>query len=52
MIKIYASGAEEKRLLPILAEFKARVFLSRPVKGHTRKHRKTGMYRVVNFPIQ
>lgn len=50
MLKVYASRKEETRLLPILAEFKARVILSYPLKGITRKIRGKNAHKVINFP--
>lgn len=50
MLKIYASKQEEIRLLQVLAEFKCRAYLSYPIKGRTRKVRKSQFYKVTNFP--
>lgn len=50
MLKIYARAEEERRLLPVLAEFKCRVVSSRKIKGYTRKSR--GGHKVVVFPIE
>lgn len=50
MLKIYAKREEELRLLPILAEFKARVIASYPIKGRTRKIQGKNAYKVVNMP--
>jgi hypothetical protein len=51
MLKIYARRSEELRLLPILAEFRARVIVNYPIKGRTRKVHGTNGYKVVDFPI-
>lgn len=50
MLKIYAKREEEMRLLPLLAEFKARVVTSFPIKGVTRKISGKNAYKVVNYP--
>ncbi len=51
MLKIYSTREQERRLLPLLAEFKARVITSFPVKGVTRKIKGKNAYKVVCFPI-
>jgi hypothetical protein len=51
MLKIYAKREEELRLLPLLAEFKARVVTSFPVKGITRKISGKNSFKVVNLPL-
>jgi hypothetical protein len=49
MLKIYARKQVERKLLPILAEYRCKAVLNYPLKGITRKKRKG--YEVVNFPI-
>lgn len=51
MLKIYANREREIALLPLLAEFKARVITSFPIKGRTRKIKGKNAYKVINFPI-
>lgn len=52
MLKIYSTREQEKRLLPLLAEFKARVITSFPIKGVTRKIQGKNAYKVVSFPLE
>lgn len=52
MLKIYAPRAQELRLLPLLAEFKARVITNYPIKGRTRKIAGKNAYKVIDFPIE
>lgn len=51
MIKVYASKLVERDIIAFLAEFRARVYLTYPIKGVTRKVRGTKLYKVVNAPI-
>ena len=51
MLKLYGSRASESEVLDFLSEFKVRVFTNYPIKGRTRKNRRTKLYRVTNFPV-
>ena len=54
MIKIYGSKESEREVLDFLSEFRVRVFTNYPIKGRTRKERRSarkGLYKVINFPV-
>ncbi len=51
MIKIYCRRDVERELLPILAEFRCRVYLTKQMRGITRKVRGANLHKVVNAPI-
>jgi hypothetical protein len=52
MLKIYGSRDAEAELIEILAEFpRLRVFLSYPMKGCTRKVRRSNLFKVTSFPL-
>lgn len=50
MIKLYGTRKAERELLPVLAEFRVRAFLSYPLKGLTKKRRGKDSWQVVNYP--
>ena len=55
MLKIYGSKEVERKLLPILAEFRVATFTTYPIKRITRKvrgsRRGKGLYKVIDYPI-
>ena len=51
MLKIYARAEVERELLPILAEFRCRVYSSRKIPRITRKVRGSEMHKVVHYPL-
>lgn len=51
MFKVYVPDWAAVDMLAMLAEFKCRVYANKSIKGRTRKVRRTGLYKVVNYPV-